>query len=80
MRGHALAGGDFLGGCFLLGGWGMGFLRAPAQRLFAYAHSDASTPLVTLSETKGLKLFMHKDISPSLIVTRESVSAPNAGG
>lgn len=64
--------------CWEAGGWF--FCGAPAQRLFAYAHSDASTPLVTLSETKGLKLFMHKDISPSLIVTRESVSAPNAGG
>ena len=44
MRGHALAGGDFLGGCFLLGGWGMGFLRAPAQRLFAYAQYDTPSP------------------------------------
>lgn len=46
MRGHALAGGDFLGGCFLLGGWGMGFLRAPAQRLFAYAQYDTPSPRV----------------------------------
>ena len=44
MRGHALAGGDFLGGCFLLGGWGMGFLRAPPQRLFAYAQYDTPSP------------------------------------
>ena len=44
MRGHALAGGDFLGGCFLLGGWGMVFLRAPAQRLFAYAQYDTPSP------------------------------------
>ena len=44
MRGHALAGGDFLGVWFLLGGWGMVFLRAPAQRLFAYAQYDTPSP------------------------------------
>ena len=45
MRGHALAGGDFLGGVVSAGRLGDGvFCGAPPQRLFAYAQYDTPSP------------------------------------